>query len=621
MRMYTQNLRNGTFWAQYMWDASGRYSSQFLWGNSYRLGSYTQCTETEAPFPAAFSVASVAFHQPGAEARQLRLGLCLPAACSDNASALLSAALVPSASLQRVRPVPDPRFSFWTLPAFYCLCVAVSAMGLLVATGTVVDLLLQRRRRARSREPEVIECNGNHLSYTASGPPEDKEPPVKKEVNSRQGTWLRLLLCFSLRTNIGKLLDVGSGSDALSCVHGLRVFSLLWVIAGHTCMFAFPFADNRGFRKLVERDFLFQSISSGAFSVDTFFFMSGLLLAFMYFKMDKKQEVSEVPVCTKFKSSFLRFIGIFSYRFLRLTPPYLLVLCLAYLVTIWFAHNSVMDPPTQDHLNCPKYWWRNLLYINTLFPVNNMCMIWSWYLANDTQFYALGMILLLVSSVYFKTAVVTMFTLLVCSWITTAVITLNTNHTPSIDQPLGLFDELYDKPWTRLGPYVVGMCVGYLLNRTNCKIRIPKVAVAAGWALSMAVTFWLVHGLYGELSAGASAAYVALGHSAWALALAWVAIACCTGHGGVVNTVLSQRMLVPLSRLTYCAYLLHPVIMLSAIMHIDAPLHLSRDTMIMVIFGYFTCSYLLSFVVSMTFEAPVIAVLNVVHPLKKNIKK
>jgi hypothetical protein len=45
----------------------------------------------------------------------------------------------------------------------------------------------------------------------------------------------------------------------------------------------------------------------------------------------------------------------------------------------------------------------------------------------------------------------------------------------SIEEPLGLFDEIYDKPWTRLGPYVVGMCVGWILCRTNCTIKMHKV--------------------------------------------------------------------------------------------------------------------------------------------------
>lgn len=38
----------------------------------------------------------------------------------------------------------------------------------------------------------------------------------------------------------------------------------------------------------------------------------------------------------------------------------------------WFAHNAVFEPPAMDHETCPQYWWRNLLYINTLFPVEQM---------------------------------------------------------------------------------------------------------------------------------------------------------------------------------------------------------------------------------------------------------
>jgi hypothetical protein len=44
-----------------------------------------------------------------------------------------------------------------------------------------------------------------------------------------------------------------------------------------------------------------------------------------------------------------------------------------------------------------------------------------------------------------------------------------------VDEPLALFDKIYDKPWTRLGPYLVGMIVGWILYKTDCKIRMGKV--------------------------------------------------------------------------------------------------------------------------------------------------
>lgn len=45
----------------------------------------------------------------------------------------------------------------------------------------------------------------------------------------------------------------------------------------------------------------------------------------------------------------------------------------------------------------------------------------------------------------------------------------------SLDDPLALFDKIYDKPWTRFGPYLIGMIVGWILFKTECKIPMKKV--------------------------------------------------------------------------------------------------------------------------------------------------
>ena len=37
------------------------------------------------------------------------------------------------------------------------------------------------------------------------------------------------------------------------------------------------------------------------------------------------------------------------------------------------------------------------------------------------------------------------------------------------------FEEIYFKPYCRIGPYVVGFFTGYILYKTECKIKIPKV--------------------------------------------------------------------------------------------------------------------------------------------------
>lgn len=53
------------------------------------------------------------------------------------------------------------------------------------------------------------------------------------------------------------------------------------------------------------------------------------------------------------------------------------------------------------------------------------------------------------------------------------------------------------------------------------------------WVLSIFTLLSLVYGLHVyPLAAVGSALYVSIGHSAWAAALAWIVIACCSGQGG-----------------------------------------------------------------------------------------
>lgn len=78
------------------------------------------------------------------------------------------------------------------------------------------------------------------------------------------------------------------------------------------------------------------------------------------------QGVNEITAGT------FHFFGLIGYRFVRLTAPYMFVLGLVEVIMKYFHHHSVFETPALDHENCPNYWWRNILYINTLFPVEQM---------------------------------------------------------------------------------------------------------------------------------------------------------------------------------------------------------------------------------------------------------
>lgn len=97
------------------------------------------------------------------------------------------------------------------------------------------------------------------------------------------------------------------------------------------------------------------------------------MVSYLYFRTTSSGKLDRLTQGTKgFVSGVLQFMGLLGYRFARLTAPYMFMLGVVEVSMKWFYHNSVYDPPTDDHLNCPNYWWRNVLYINTLFPVEQM---------------------------------------------------------------------------------------------------------------------------------------------------------------------------------------------------------------------------------------------------------
>lgn len=80
-------------------------------------------------------------------------------------------------------------------------------------------------------------------------------------------------------------------------------------------------------RPISERTFAYQFVGNATFSVDTFFFISGLLVVLLFLKADKnkRQSSENGPSVTLYGSLRRTFVMVF-YRFLRLTPVYLVII-------------------------------------------------------------------------------------------------------------------------------------------------------------------------------------------------------------------------------------------------------------------------------------------------------
>jgi peptidoglycan/LPS O-acetylase OafA/YrhL len=58
-----------------------------------------------------------------------------------------------------------------------------------------------------------------------------------------------------------------------------------------------------------------------------------------------------------------------------------------------------------------------------------------------------------------------------------------------------------------------------------------------------------------------NAFFIAFSRIVWGLSIAWVIFACHNGSGGFVNKFLSCRWWIPVGRIGFSLYLIHPVLM------------------------------------------------------------
>lgn len=138
---------------------------------------------------------------------------------------------------------------------------------------------------------------------------------------------------------------------------------------------------------------------SAPIAVDSFFFMSGLLMTWSILRELQKKYVQR-RTCNglQFFSNYhissdgrLSYALVYFHRYLRLTP--LLLVCVAVSMTIFRYFGSGPLWPlyrlaVED--NCRKYWWSTLLYIQNYWNPDDMVrkrmiLLFIYYLRKNTD--------------------------------------------------------------------------------------------------------------------------------------------------------------------------------------------------------------------------------------------
>eukprot|EP01060_Flectonema_neradi_P040363 TRINITY_DN915_c1_g1_i6.p1 TRINITY_DN915_c1_g1~~TRINITY_DN915_c1_g1_i6.p1 ORF type:complete len:639 (+),score=98.02 TRINITY_DN915_c1_g1_i6:64-1980(+) len=473
---------------------------------------------------------------------------------------------------------------------------------------------------------------------------------------------LQLLASFDLRDSFADLCSVRGGASSTTFLDAFRVFSMVWIIMGHSYQYMIKGYANAQYAKphFTSRYDIFTNDASYVLAVNTFFWIGGYLGATgMMRRMggnDQPQTKKEVgKVITK---------GYFM-RYLRTVPMLVFCILIAWIV-IPRLGSGLRWNQYFNHLgegyDCGKNWWRDLLFINTY--VMGFCLGWTWYITTDFHFALILPILVLPFTSYGdKTGLVVNLVLL--SAVLVMVIMI----------------ESYVKANTRAIPFILGVLMAWYTQKVKQAKEEVKAKHAAAIELLPSInvtegesppslpsepdpqrspdvdssnnvipgeevpTFsvdrkrvrymcYIVAGLiflgiladyqdYARLdqydpehSESRMRIHHVLRELFWGLALVLLGTPFILGHGGFVKKMLSHPFWCISGKLTFGAYMIHPIVMV--IFESSSPLLIYSKSMSYVIWlGFSILSYGCSFILWHTVERPIS---NIVVVVSKNIR-
>lgn len=305
-------------------------------------------------------------------------------------------------------------------------------------------------------------------------------------------------------------------------------------------------------------------------------------------------------------------------RYFRLTPGFLMASGLILLGPlagsgpIW---NETLDPFV---IGCQNYWWTNILYFSNFVRTAETCVPHGWYLSCDLQFYIISPIIILALHRRPKMGILFLISGVTLSMLTVGILTYMLDLPPvslfSLPDPKDIqeyLDMVGYKPYTHYSSYCVGMATGYLLV-TKQKLNVRKLHQVLGWCLACLGCCLVVYGTWewnsGTLPGWAVAvAYASSCRTMWSMGIAWLVIVCAYGYGGIINRILSWGGFVPLSRLTFVAYLIHPLLMYLYASYVRTPVYFSQYVVVYLYFGHLCLTFGLSFFLSLAFEMPFVS--------------
>ncbi|CAG0921073.1 unnamed protein product [Notodromas monacha] len=454
--------------------------------------------------------------------------------------------------------------------ADYCIMALVAAVVMLMVAGTIVDVrLLATQAQLKKFDDHPQRLMDGEKSITSGF-----------QLLKNGKCWysaIQFLTSFSVYTNGKKILSTADHPDDIGCLHGLRFISMTWVILAHTYGFGGinPWVNLAQGLPAFLRQWEFTAVANASTSVDTFFLLSGLLVAYNVLK-----EVQRAK--GRLRPDPVTWLGVlYVLRYVRLTPAFAAGIGLVATLVRRVGEGPLWGQLLENSDLCRHDWWKYLLYAHNyvrpdVYYDNQItCFPQAWYLACDMQLFLLAPLFIL-PMFYLGTtgrrrwaAYAWISLLTVISVVPGLVIMIrNSGYPPTLipnNQQTAFFYDIYANTYVRAGPYLVGIALGYyiFMNKKQQNIndrspsstsasaaapRLSRLVVALAWLAATGAALAVVYGLQAyepyesdKPSHVENIFYSAFARMAWALAVAWLIFACHYGYGDAVDELVQYE--------------------------------------------------------------------------------
>ncbi|XP_040357092.1 nose resistant to fluoxetine protein 6 isoform X2 [Ixodes scapularis] len=390
--------------------------------------------------------------------------------------------------------------------------------------------------------------------------------PASDDKRRSAGRWTECMTAFSAISNTESLLKATSPElVCFKCLNGLRFFSAVWVILGHSYSVLDPHILGRGLGIFeMTHEILFCIISNAYPSVETFFVISGFLLVHNLLPKLKEQ---------RRKLTVLLIVEV--RRYIRITTPMMFLLGLIFLFPL-LVHGPAADEWLPVKIEkCYRNWWAIPLHFNNWLTHKDICAGHLWYLACDMQIFTVVALLCVLLAKNVRVGIAAMVAIAASCNIFIAYFTHSAQIGPSrvssggdVTKMMQALDLIHQRPYPHVASYVTGALVGFVFLKYR-HVRLRQVTRLGLWLCS---TVFCLYGVFGafkwQKGAPPTGVDVALFNgvhrTAFAMGVAWVLYACASGQAKIIDRFLAWDGFVLLGRLTFSVYLVHFLVLVTS---------------------------------------------------------